>query len=140
SNHAVSLACLLLLGRTTARPALVGIGALLGFGFLWRIDSGLFALAASVVYLGFDRYYTRGYARDGALGRVLVDGRRLVGLAGDLTALGLGVGLCWGLSRAALGFPTAEWFRVALVELPRYHGDSTGTPLPLSFRGNPNLA
>ena len=50
-------------------------------------------------------------------------------------ALLLGAASSLLLARLVLGYPTAEWFRTTLVEMPYYHADSTGLPLPVSWKG-----
>ncbi len=123
------LAALLVLSHRTDRPTLLGIGSLLGFAYLWRIETGVYGLVAAMVYLVFDRYYTRGYAQDGLVGRHLLSGRKALDLALDLLMMGLGAVAVFGLFRILAGFPTLDWFRVTLVDLPRYHRDSTGVPI-----------
>jgi hypothetical protein len=129
---------LLLLSVRTDRLTIFGVGALIGLGYIWRIDTGVFALATVVLYLLIDRYYARGYARDGLLWRNLLTRQAAAGAAGDLVALLTGVGSGLLLLRLTLGFPTVEWFRATLVELPRYHADSTGWPLPILWKGVPS--
>jgi nitrate reductase gamma subunit len=127
----------LLLSVRTDRLAIFGAGALIGLGYVWRIDTGVFALATVVLYLLFDRYYARGYARDGLAWRHLLSPQAAAGMVVDIVSLLAGVGLSLFLLRLALGFPTFEWFRTTLVELPRYHADSTGWPLPILWNGVP---
>jgi hypothetical protein len=145
SGHAISLGALCLfpilsfhlLSVGTDRRTLFGAGALIGFGYLWRIDYGLYGLATLVVYLLIDRYYAQGYARDGRIWQHLLDWRAAVGLFADGSVLLLGVACSLILVRLTLGFPTAEWFRTTLVDMPSYHADSTGFPLPLAWKGAP---
>lgn len=117
------------------RIALFGVGLLLGTGYVWRIETALFGLATLIIYLFIDRYYAQGYALDGQVWRHLWDLRKAAGLVGDGLILMLGVASSLVIIRQALGFPTVEWFRTTLIDLPRYHSDSTGLPLPLAWKG-----
>ncbi|MBV8487549.1 MAG: hypothetical protein JO161_04670, partial [Planctomycetaceae bacterium] len=127
----------LLLSARTNRLTIFGAGALVGLGYIWRIDTGVFALATVVLYLTIDRYYTHGYARGGGLWEHLLDRRALLGLCGDGLVLLLGLASALVVVRLAFGFPTSEWFWTSLVAMPRYHRDSTGLPLPLPWRDVP---
>ena len=117
------------------RIDLFGLGLLLGTGYVWRIETALFGLATLIIYLFIDRYYAQGYALDGQVWRHLWDLRKAAGLVGDGLILMLGVASSLVIIRLALGFPTVEWFRTTLIEIPYYHADSTGFPLPLAWKG-----
>jgi len=124
-----------LLSTRSARSTIFGAGVLIGLGYLWRIETGVFALGTVVVYLLVKFYYTEGYARDGHIWQHLLDPHAAAAFLGDGLALLLGVTCSLVLTRLTLGFPTAEWFRTTLVDLPPYHVDSTGFPLPLYWKG-----
>ena len=123
-----------LLSIRFARSTLFAAGVLIGLGYLWRIETGVFALATVVVYLLIKVYYSERYARDGHIWQHLLDPYAAAGFFGDGLALLLGVTCSLVLTRLILGFPTAEWFRTTLVDLPLYHVDSTGFPLPLYWK------
>ncbi len=124
-----------LLSTRSARITIFGAGVLIGLGYLWRIYTGVFALATVVVYLLLKVYYTERYARDGQFWKHLLDPHAAAEFFGDGVALLLGVTCSLVLLRLTLGFPTAEWFRATLVDLPYYHADSTGMPLPVYWKG-----
>ena len=124
-----------LLSIRFARSTVFAAGVLIGLGYLWRIETGVFALATVVVYLLLKFYYTERYARDGHVWQHLLDPHAAAGFFGDGLALLLGVTCSLVLMRLTLGFPTAEWFRTTLVDSPYYHADSTGFPLPLYWKG-----
>ncbi len=124
-----------LLSRRFARSTVLACGFMIGLGYLWRIETGVFALATVVVYLLLKVYYTERYASDGQFWKHLLDPRLAAEFCGDGLALLLGVACSLVLLRLTLGFPTAEWFRATLVDLPYYHADSTGFPLPLYWKG-----
>ena len=127
----------LLLSLRVDRLTIFGAGALIGLGYIWRIDTGVFALATVVLYLLIHHYYACRYALDGRLWRHLADAQAIAGLVRDGLVLLAGMGSSLLLIRLTLGFPTADWFRVTLIDLPRYHADSTGWPLPLLWNGVP---
>ena len=124
-----------LLSTRSTRSTIFGAGVLIGLGYLWRIETGVFALATVVVYLLVKFYYTEGYARDGHIWQHLLDPLTAAKFFGDGLALLLGVTCSLVVMRLTLGFPTAEWFRTTLVDLPFYHADSTGLPLPVYWKG-----
>ena len=124
-----------LLSIRFARSTVFAAGVLIGLGYLWRIETGVFALATVVVYLLLKFYYTERYARDGHVWQHLLDPHAAAGFFGDGLALLLGVTCSLVLMRLTLGFPTAEWFRTTLVDFPYYHADSLGLPLPLYWKG-----
>ena len=81
-----------LLSLGTHRRALFCGGILIGLGYIWRIDSGVFCLATVFIYLCCDRYYRRGYAcGEGSMADLLLNPRTFLGLCGDLSFLLLGV-------------------------------------------------
>jgi hypothetical protein len=124
-----------LLSIRFARSTVFAAGVLIGLGYLWRIETGVFALATVVVYLLVKVYYSERYARDDHIWQHLLDPHAAAGFFGNGLALLLGVTCSLVLTRLTLGFPTAEWFRTTLVDLPLYHVDSTGFPLPLYWKG-----
>ena len=124
-----------LLSIRFARSTVFAAGVLIGLGYLWRIETGVFALATVVVYLLVKVYYSERYARDDHIWQHLLDPHAAAGFFGNGLALLLGVTCSLVLTRLTLGFPTAEWFRTTLVNLPLYHVDSTGFPLPLYWKG-----
>jgi hypothetical protein len=126
-----------LLGLRSDRRTLVGAGTLVGLGYIWRIDTGVLALATVVLYLVFNRYYARGYVLDGLFWKNLLNPQTAAGTACDIAVFLAGVGSSLLLVRLTLGFPTAQWLLATLIELPRYHADSTGWPLPILWKGVP---
>ena len=135
SNGFFPILSFFLLSTRSARSTIFGAGVLIGLGYLWRIETGVFALGTVVVYLLVKFYYTERYARDGHVWQHLLDPHAATGFFGDGLALLLGVTCSLVLLRLTLGFPTAEWFRATLVDSPYYHADSTGFPLPLYWKG-----
>ena len=135
SNGFFPILSFFLLSIRFARSTVFAAGVLIGLGYLWRIETGVFALATVVVYLLIKFYYSERYARDGHVWQHLLDPHAAAGFFGDGLALLLGVTCSLVLMRLTLGFPTAEWFRTTLVDLPLYHVDSTGFPLPLYWKG-----
>jgi hypothetical protein len=129
------IAAILLLSVRVNNLTLFGAGVLTGLGYLWRIETGMYGLAAIVVYMFIDCYYNRGYSRGGRVWENLVRPRAAKELVTQCTAFLLGVAGSLILVRLCAGFPTAEWFETTLVHLPRYHADSTGYPLPLVWKG-----
>ena len=130
------LAFLLLSFRSRFRRlTLLGVGLLLGTGYVWRIETAVFGLATVIVYLFIDHYYSRGYALDGRVWRNLLDRRKAAGLIGDGLILMLGVAGSLVIIHQALGFPTVDWFQTTLIEMPYYHADQGGFPLPLPWKG-----
>jgi hypothetical protein len=121
----------LVLSRGLTRRSLLGAGFLLGAGYLWRIDLGLSALVAAALYLIVDEYYVAGYARDGQLLAHLLDRSKFWSLVRRFLLLLIGVCIPLLICRGMLGFPTREWFRTTLIDMPRYHADSTGMPFPI---------
>ena len=135
SNGFFPILSFFLLSIRFARSTVFAAGVLIGLGYLWRIETGVFALATVVVYLLIKVYYSERYARDGHIWQHLLDPHAAAGFFGDGLALLLGVTCSLVLLRLTLGFPTAEWFRATLVDSPYYHADSTGFPLPLYWKG-----
>ena len=135
SNGFFPILSFFLLSIRFARSTVFAAGLLIGLGYLWRIETGVFALATVVVYLLVKFYYTERYARDGHVWQHLLDPHAAAGFFGDGLALLLGVTCGLVLLRLTLGFPTAEWFRATLVDSPYYHADSTGFPLSLYWKG-----
>ena len=79
-----TLAFLVLSFRTRfGRLALLGVGLLLGTGYVWRIETAVFGLATVLIYLFVDHYYARGYALDGRVWKHLLHRRKAAGLIGD---------------------------------------------------------
>lgn len=117
------------------RWTIVAAGLSLGFAYLWRVDTGVYGFVAIVSYFLIVQYYQQGYAVDGRIVPHLLSKRRLGGLLGQLLPLMFGIALLLAFFRLAFGFPTVEWFRTTLLEIPAYHGDSTGVALDLPLKG-----
>ena len=135
SNGFFPILSFFLLSIRFARSTVFAAGVLIGLGYLWRIETGVFALATVVVYLLLKFYYTERYARDGHVWQHLLDPHAAAGFFGDGLALLLGVTCSLVLMRLTLGFPTAEWFRTTLVDFPYYHADSKGSRSRCTGRG-----
>ena len=127
----IAMLAFAVLSRGAGRWGLVATGALLGFGYLWRIDAGAYALAATILFLGCDRYSALG----GSLRDQVLNPRWAAGLLGDAAALLAGAASLLLVMRLVAGFPTVDWFRTTLIEMPRHVRDSGGFPLPLPWRG-----
>ena len=127
----IAMLAFAVLSRGAGRWGLVATGALLGFGYLWRIDAGAYALAATILFLGCDRYSALG----GSLRDQVLNPRWAAGLLGDVAALLAGAASLLLVMRLVAGFPTVDWFRTTLIEMPRHVRDSGGFPLPLPWRG-----
>jgi hypothetical protein len=128
---------LLLLSIRCNRTTLFAAGFLLGIGHVWRVETAVFGLATVLAFLLINRYYVRGYALDGQFRRYLFDPRIAAGAIGDGLAVLSGIAICLALSRLILGYPTMEWYRATLVDLPYYHADSTGFPIPIVWKEKP---
>lgn len=123
-----------LLARRHDWLSTLAAGALLGWSYLWRFDSGAFGLVAAVSYLIFMPFYTAHCAGD--LGwRVVLERSCRAAAATRLAMLAVGVAGCWLVSWATLGIPNATLFYTTLWELPKYHADNTGFPLLLPLQG-----
>ena len=60
STSLFALLALLSLARNTSRAGRIATGSLLGFAYIWRVDTEIFALAATGVFLLIDLYYVEG--------------------------------------------------------------------------------
>jgi hypothetical protein len=123
------------LSGSTTRRAQLGVGALLGLGYLWRIETGVFAVATTILFLFVSRYHATFGVRAAGVREMLTDWRTLLAFGGDAGCLLAGVAASLASMRLITGFPTSAWFHETLINLPRYHTDSTGMPLPLAVRG-----
>ncbi len=134
STSLFALLALLTLARSTSRAGRIATGCLLGFAYIWRVETGVFALATTGMFLFIDRYYVKGYSHGLGVRELAIDRSRLRGLGWDCLQIAAGLSCTFLLLRLVLGFPTWDWFRETLISLPRYHADSTGYPLPLALK------
>lgn len=113
---------------TSGRRDLVA-GVCLGLAYLFRIEAALYGTLAALTVLAHrdlvatDEPWAGGVKR--AAGGVL----RLLG----------GAVLVLAAARLLLGWPGAEWYAYTLWDLPRYHRDAMGFPLPCGPTGEQPL-
>ena len=131
----IPIFCFAILCRPTGPAAHFVVGCLLGLGYLWRIDTGVFAILTTATFLAIDQYYVRGYARDGCLWRHVLDPGPLPPIIGTGSTMALGLGCSLVLFRVFAGFPTEEWFRTTLVDLPRTPRRLDRDPAPPGSEG-----
>jgi hypothetical protein len=120
-----------LLANYSSRRTLLIAGLLLAWGFLWRMDVGIFAIVTACGFLVFDEYYTRGYQTGATLWSTVVHREHFRRAAGCLAWLVGGMATMFLFTRLVIGLPTLTMLNVALIELPKYHADNTGYPLPM---------
>jgi hypothetical protein len=115
----VALACA---AATARQRRYLAAGLCCGLAYLFRIETGVYAALAALAVIAYRELAGRGVAW--ALGVSLL---RFAG----------GVGLVLAGCRLLFGWPGAAWFAYTLGELPRFHRDAMGTPLPWPRRGVP---
>lgn len=101
-------------------------GLCFGLAYLFRIETGLYAIAAGLAVIAV-RDLTAAAGEPFAKTVKTAGGGALRLLAGAVLVL--------GAARLVLGWPGAEWFAYTLWDLPRFHGDAVGIPLPWPRRG-----
>jgi hypothetical protein len=113
---------------TSRRRDLVA-GLCFGLAYLFRIESALYGVLAALAVIAYrdllapvtaGETWTRAAAK---------------AAAGSLSRLLGGAALVLVAARLILGWPGAEWYAETLWELPRYHRDAAGFPLPWPRRG-----
>lgn len=127
------LALLVVSTSSTKTTSLIASGVLLGVGHIWRIETAVFGFAAVILCLIVDRYYVEGRSIDRQTLDRLRDLSKLMQLVLNIGCVLAGVIGSLALSRLILGFPTMAWYRSTLIEMPRYHVDSTGLPFPIAW-------
>lgn len=110
------------------RFALLLSGAALGLGHLFRIEVGLYALAAALAVLAFRHARGAGSA-----------GRRALRMLRDVALVGAGIAGALLACRVVAGWPGSAWFDYVFRVMPRFHRDATGLPFPLPIAGAPRV-
>lgn len=115
----VALACA---AATARRRRYLAAGLCCGLAYLFRIETGVYAALAALAVIAY---------------RELACRRAAWPLGASLLRFAGGVGLVLAGCRLLFGWPGAAWFGYTLGELPRFHRDAMGTPLPWPRRGVP---
>lgn len=117
----VSLGFAVLLGPRTEPLA----GALFGLAYLFRLETGVYAVLAALAFLASRQLFAPGVSRGEAARR----------FGSSIVRLLTGVAATLLLFRLVLGWPGSAWLSYTLLDLPRYHRDSSGLPFPWPLRG-----
>ena len=127
--YRLGILCFVVLGfgTLTSRRVLreVLAGACFGLAYLFRVEAGIFGAAGAVAVLAHRDILGARTTPLGAAGAFL----------GSVGQFLLGLVLALGGCRWLLGWPGSEWFAYTLRDLPRYHRDAVGLPLPWLLRG-----
>ena len=99
-------------------------GMLFALAHVFRLETGLYAVVAAVIVFA---------CRD-LLGEDRTGKAALLRLGSSVARLFAGAAAAFLLCRLALGWPGMAWLEYTLVELPRYHRDSSGFPFPWPLR------
>lgn len=95
-------------------------GLCFGLAYLFRIETGLYGVVAAVAVIAARNLL--------AAGEPLA--RTVKTAAAGVLRLLAGAAVVLAAARLVLGWPGAEWFAYTLRDLPRYHADAVGIPLP----------
>lgn len=104
---------------TSRRRDLVA-GMCFGLAYLFRIETAFYAALAALAVIAHRDLLAAGEPW----------GRGVRTAAGSVLRLGAGAALVLGAARLVLGWPGAAWYAYTLGDLPRYHRDAMGFPLP----------
>ena len=107
---------------TSRRRDLVA-GLCFGLAYLFRIESALYGILAALAVIAY-----RDFLAAVAAGGPWIRAAKTT--AGSVLRLLGGAALVLVAARLMLGWPGAEWYRETLWQLPRYHRDAAGFPLP----------
>ena len=100
-------------------------GALFGLAYLFRLETGVYAALAALTVLATRHLFDPEVPRRKALHR----------FGSSVLRLGAGAAAILLLFRLTLGWPGQAWLSYTLLDLPRYHRDSSGLPFPWPLRG-----
>jgi Dolichyl-phosphate-mannose-protein mannosyltransferase len=135
---------------TARRRRYLVAGLCCGLAYLFRVETGVYAILAALGVIayrelaGADRAWRRPEGSGEAAGEAVGEAARPWAFDAWAAARALGAGVLAFLAGAALvlagfrllfGWPGGAWFAYTLGELPRYHRDAAGIPLPWPRRG-----
>ena len=100
-------------------------GLCFGLAYLFRVETALYGALAALAVIAH---------RDLAAAEAPW-ARRVKTAAGAVLRLCGGIALTLAAARLVLGWPGAEWYAYTLGDLPRYHRDAMGVPLPWPRQG-----
>jgi hypothetical protein len=100
-------------------------GLCFGLAYLFRIETALYGTLAALAVI----------AHRDLVAAEEPWGRGVKMAAGSVLRLFGGAALVLAAARLILGWPGAEWYAYTLGDLPRYHRDAMGFPLPWPRRG-----
>jgi hypothetical protein len=109
---------------TSRRRDLVA-GLCFGLAYLFRIETALYGTLAALAVIAHRDLV--------AAGEPWARGMRTA--AGSILRLCGGAALVLAAARLVLGWPGAAWYAYTLGDLPRYHRDAMGLPLPWPRQG-----
>jgi hypothetical protein len=100
-------------------------GLCFGLAYLFRIETALYGTLAALAVI----------ARRDPVAAEEPWARGVRAAAGSVLRLFGGAALVLAAARLILGWPGAEWYAYTLGDLPRYHRDAMGFPLPWPRQG-----
>jgi hypothetical protein len=116
---------LVLAAVTSPRCRPFAAGLCCALAYLFRIETGVYASLAALAVISYRELAAAGGAAGGAV----------KALARSVFRFAAGGALVLAGARLILGWPGAAWYAYTLADLPRYHRDAVGIPLPWPVRG-----
>lgn len=110
---------------TSSRPRHLVAGACFGLAYLFRVETALYGCLAALAVIAYRDLVAAGEPFARAVKTFSRSALRFLA----------GAALVLGAARLVLGWPGAEWYAFTLRDLPRYHRDAVGIPLPWTRRG-----
>jgi hypothetical protein len=110
---------------TSSRPRHLVAGVCFGLAYLFRIETALYGCLAALAVIAYRDLVAAGEPFAQAVKTFGWSALRFLA----------GAALVLGAARLVLGWPGAEWYAFTLRDLPRYHRDAVGIPLPWTRRG-----